>query len=352
MEQFLALIIVPVYNTEKYILECLSSISKQTYQKFICMIVDDGSTDRSAEYINNFLDKENNDKFIYLYKPNGGVSSARNFALDKVKELQLKPDYVFFIDSDDYVHQNFLLKFISEMSIKDYDYAVCGYTAFSINGLIATKPKNESKKIDLNLNQIVEHYFTVGEFANSDNCSTLALYNKAFKYDLVKDFRFDLNISSGEDMLFFANCAFKLKKGIILPENLYFYRLRKSSAMHNQSKQEEVLMSSVKAFKKSISINKDREFVNSIISRFYIILYDGFKKLIIAGSKDAYALYKDLIKLQSLYPNLIPNSHKKKIKRLSNGFTFSMTYLKIRNLFHKNKSLKKSSEGNYDNFFD
>lgn len=351
MASSLALIVVPVYNTEKYILECLTSIYRQSYQNFICLIIDDGSTDCSQQVINEFLNNVKDSRFVLFSKLNGGVSTARNFALDKAQELHIKPDYLFFIDSDDYIHQDYLLKFISEMSINDCDYAVCGYTEVTVKGIKANI-EGKTNKTPLNQNQLVEQYFSSGEFSKFDNYSSLALFNKAFKYDLVKDFRFNTSIIVGEDMLFFANCASKLQTGIILPDSLYYYRLRKSSAMHDQNKQVKVLKSSVQAFKEAIEINKEHDFVKAIIARFFIILYDGFKKLVSLRSQYSFSFYQELMELKNTYPDFVPVSHKKKISRLKKGYVLSVFYLKVRSLMHKNKSHKASSFDNIKNFFD
>ena len=98
-------IVVPVFNTEKYLKECLDSIKNQTYQNFVCVIVDDGSTDNSLQIAKKYenLDEGENKKFLIYSKSNGGVSSARNYALMAIRLLKHHPDFVCFIDSDDIV---------------------------------------------------------------------------------------------------------------------------------------------------------------------------------------------------------------------------------------------------------
>lgn len=91
--------IVPVYKVEEYIVKCLSSIQQQSLADFECLVVDDGSPDRSIEIAKKEFEKDS--RFIFLQKENGGLSEARNFGLQ-----QAKGEYVCFVDSDDYIHQD------------------------------------------------------------------------------------------------------------------------------------------------------------------------------------------------------------------------------------------------------
>lgn len=93
-------VIVPVYNTEKYLRKCLDSIINQTYQDFEVIIVNDGSTDSSQEIIDEYIEKYQT-KIKCLNKENGGLSSARNYGIESAKG-----DYIIFIDSDDYIKTN------------------------------------------------------------------------------------------------------------------------------------------------------------------------------------------------------------------------------------------------------
>lgn len=94
-------VIVPVYNTEKYIEKCLQSIINQTIQDFEIIVVDDGSTDNSANIIKEIIENNKNIQIKYYKKENGGLSDARNYG---VKFATGK--YISFIDSDDYIEKN------------------------------------------------------------------------------------------------------------------------------------------------------------------------------------------------------------------------------------------------------
>ena len=88
-------IIVPLYNTERYIFRCLESVRKQIYTNFECIIVNDGSTDCSKEVADQFVKSDK--RYILYNKENGGLSSARNFGIEKAGG-----EFISFLDSDDY----------------------------------------------------------------------------------------------------------------------------------------------------------------------------------------------------------------------------------------------------------
>lgn len=93
-------VIIPVYNTEKYIEKCLESLAKQTMQDFEVIIVNDGSTDNSKKVIKDYMKNSNLD-IRYLEKENGGLASARNYGVERALGK-----YISFLDSDDYLDKN------------------------------------------------------------------------------------------------------------------------------------------------------------------------------------------------------------------------------------------------------
>ena len=94
-------IIIPVYNVEKYLKRCIKSVLNQDYKNLEIYLVDDGSTDNSGNLCDYYAEIDNRIKVIH--KINGGLSSARNAALEKVSGK-----YLTFIDSDDYVAKNYI----------------------------------------------------------------------------------------------------------------------------------------------------------------------------------------------------------------------------------------------------
>ena len=113
-------IIVPVYNLEGYVTNCLNSLVNQTYRNLEILCIDDGSADKSADVIKAFAEKD--DRVIYLYKENGGVSSARNMGLD-----MFKGEYVMFVDGDDYLHPQAVDLFIKAKIKSNCDLVCSNY---------------------------------------------------------------------------------------------------------------------------------------------------------------------------------------------------------------------------------
>lgn len=94
-------IIVPIYNSEKYLEQCLNSVLRQTYTNYEVILIDDGSTDDSRRIYNRFIEFDN--RFVSYYQKNQGVSAARNHGLD-VAEGEI----IIFLDSDDVLFPTFL----------------------------------------------------------------------------------------------------------------------------------------------------------------------------------------------------------------------------------------------------
>ena len=113
-------VIVPVYNVEKYLSRCLTSLINQTLDDIEIILVNDGSTDRSEEIIKEY--KRANKNIIYVTKENGGLSSARNFGL-----VYATGEYVAFLDSDDYVDRNIYKRMYEKARENNSDYVECDF---------------------------------------------------------------------------------------------------------------------------------------------------------------------------------------------------------------------------------
>ncbi len=121
-------IIVPVYNVAPYLRECLDSVLAQTYPDWECLCVNDGSTDESGAILDEYAKKDA--RFRIFHKKNGGVSSARNLALDNVRG-----EWVLFVDSDDYLSHECLKHFYTKCEIERYTFVSCRVNTFQ-NGIL------------------------------------------------------------------------------------------------------------------------------------------------------------------------------------------------------------------------
>jgi len=213
-------IIIPVYNSAKYLEKCLESIEQQEYSNFECILVNDGSTDSSPKLCEKYslLDP----RFKIYHKKNGGVSSARNFGIDKAKG-----QYICFIDSDDWVEKDYLKRMIYE--IENYDIVICSileykndkiYKSFKLPNLLLDR-----KDLFNNFNIYRNSYLSHVIFHSPVN----KLYLKSIIDNNQNKIKFDESISNGEDYIFnltYFNACNNIK---LISNFLYNYRINEKS---------------------------------------------------------------------------------------------------------------------------
>ena len=119
MDNTLISIIIPVYNAQEYLDQCIRSVLQQDYRSFELILVDDGSTDRSAAIIDDWAGKD--DRIRTFHKENGGQSSARNLGLDRAEG-----DFISFIDADDYVTPDYL-SYLLSLFVPDCRMTACNH---------------------------------------------------------------------------------------------------------------------------------------------------------------------------------------------------------------------------------
>lgn len=217
-------IIIPVYNSEKYLRKCLDSIVTQTYTNFEAVLVDDGSTDNSGKICDEYAAKDK--RFRVFHKPNGGVSSARNLALEN-----MQGDWFTFVDSDDYLYENSLATYVSHVS-DDVDCVECSYRKVDIQdnditnrneGEISRKITFEEALMDL-FDSIVPNKY------NGYMCTRL------FRTSVMKEhnLRFHEDIYIKEDGLFIVEFLCSSKRDVyISSEIIYAYVQNDSSVMNS-----------------------------------------------------------------------------------------------------------------------
>ena len=200
---FLISVIVPIYRVEDYINHCLDSIINQTYPNLEIILVDDGSPDNCPAICDEYAKKDSRIKVIH--KKNGGLSDARNAGMDIATG-----DYIFFIDSDDWICCNDALQaFILKAKESDADIIV-GKVIHSNN-----------KNFHQNISSLKSYFETV---------SCLVAWNKLYKVGVVKNERFILG-RIAEDMPFVSKLLFS-KEVVFLDKETYVYFQREDSIAH------------------------------------------------------------------------------------------------------------------------
>ncbi len=211
-------VIVPVYNTEKYLEKCLTSLAVQTYKDFEVIIVNDGSTDNSDKIINKYMKKYPN--FKGYLKENGGLSDARNYGIKKAKGK-----FIALVDSDDYVSKYFLEKMSNKAINDNLDIVVCDTVNVYEDG------REEVIKSNL--------HFTSNNIKNyllSPSTGCIRLYKKEL---LLKE-GFKKGILY-EDLELTPSLVLKTKKIGFLEEGLYYYLQRSGSIMKQKKFNDKLL---------------------------------------------------------------------------------------------------------------
>lgn len=212
-------VIVPVYNVEKYIDKCISSIVKQTYENIEVILVDDGSTDSSGRLCDGWLEKDGRIKVFH--KVNGGLSDARNFGIDKAKG-----NYISFIDSDDYINQNLYEKLYNALIKKEADMAICNYDFVDEKGNILNENPNVLK------NETISQIECYQKLIIDYNFYYVTAVNKLYKKALFKDLRFPAG-KIHEDEFIIHHLIEKCRRVTIIEDVLYYYVQREDSIMNS-----------------------------------------------------------------------------------------------------------------------
>ena len=217
-------IIVPIYNSGRYLRQCLDSIINQSYKNFEVLLINDGSVDDSATISKEYVEKDS--RIRYFEKENGGVSSARNLGLKNVKG-----NYITFVDSDDWVDENYLELLYYNIKQKNADIAVASHKIYGEDGVFYLKPpfsKEEDEILDfekLTKNDFLEIYPKLIHLVQDFHCVGF----KLFKVDLVDNLFFDESLKYAEDMDFFYRLYLRMNSIVYMREYVYIYRKNDTS---------------------------------------------------------------------------------------------------------------------------
>ncbi len=213
-------VIIPVYNAEKYIKECLSSIIGQTYKNLEIICVDDGSTDHSLELLEFYKKK---DSRIKIYKQeNKGPAAARNFALEKAKG-----DYISFVDADDTLEYNaYEILIALSNSETDWDMIIfSGNVMGEQNDYISQKLTQRYKEY-----RDINHYKLIFQ----ENGAKPFLWLHFIKRELLEKptkLRFDESLNLGEDQIFQFGYVPRAKNVLVIEDKFYNYRITQNASL-------------------------------------------------------------------------------------------------------------------------
>lgn len=213
-------VIIPAYQVERYIENCIESIRKQSYSNLEIIIVNDGSTDKTGEILENY--KYIDERIKVITKRNGGLSDARNVALN-----QATGDYVTFVDGDDCIHYKMLEILLSEAIKYDADMTFCHFSMCDEAPIFFKLDKIETIEcVVMNSNQALKMYY------GNNNMNIVTACNKLFKMSLFEDVRFPKG-RIHEDVATIYKIIDKADKVLEIKNKLYFYIQRNNSIMNN-----------------------------------------------------------------------------------------------------------------------
>lgn len=289
-------VIVPVYNTEKYIEKCLNSLVNQTLEDIEIIVVNDGSTDNSENVIKKYTEKYENIK--YLKKQNGGLSSSRNYGLEYATGT-----YIGFVDSDDYVDTTMYEKLYEKAISTNSDIVECDFIWCY----------NDHKKLD-----------TSPDYTNKDAIfafGRVMVCNKIFKKQIIGQTKFPENLRY-EDIVFYYKIIPYINQISKVKEPMYYYIQRNESISNLQNEKTKdifKILENVTEFYKQNNIYDEYSYhLEYLYIRF--LLGSSFLRMVkIKDKKIKQDLLEQTINfLYDTYPNWKENHILNKYKTLKN----------------------------------
>ncbi len=243
-------IIIPVYQAEKYLEKCVNSVLSQTFTDFQLILVDDGSSDSSPEMCDRF--KADDSRVTVIHQKNSGVSSARNKALEQVNS-----EYVIFIDSDDWIDENWLER-INGLADEKADMIAFDYYEyhsedfrkryFDFSG--CTRFTKESGNYRSSVKFIQNSILCPEKARMYDSSYSMGVpWGKAYRTEIIRKNRllFDTDLVLNEDVIFNIEFMCRCRCIVYVPEAYYHYRIFNESSMRkNDADSERALKSRFK----------------------------------------------------------------------------------------------------------
>lgn len=317
-------IIIPIYNGEKFLKRCLESVVNQTYKNITIICVNDGSTDKT----NEILDEYANKNLIVINKPNGGVSSARNKALDYLKN-KIDDEYLAFIDCDDFIDKDYIEKLVDILEINDADISCCSFSLTKTNNVRQYKQIDNDRKMSC---------FDATKILLEDRTIQSHSPCKLYKGFLWNNIRFPLNIASMEDQATIFKVFALAKNGVYVSNySGYYYWQEGPSACRSEITNKKALDSLYGYLEPFIYGNfnfKNDEIVklknislNSFANVYLMMLPHLVKRTMSLEEKEKFHLIKTTIKTNRAIKKFVPKTKSEKLKKLA--YLYARPFYKI-----------------------
>lgn len=241
-------VIIPVYKVEEYLNRCVDSVINQTYKDFEIILVDDGSPDNCGKICDEYAARYS---FVtVIHKENGGLSDARNAGLDV-----MRGEYVAFVDSDDYIHPEYLNILITEAEKHNADISLIGFKR------VPDDIDSFEKIVDYETEVLNSHQAMCIFFLPKKKYQFVFSCAKIYKREVFLNLRFPLG-TIHEDLYTTWKCFLAAKTIVSSSPKLYYYRLRSDSIMNSLQKLESIKIH-IDAFKEMLEyfLNRDKDLV-------------------------------------------------------------------------------------------
>jgi glycosyltransferase involved in cell wall biosynthesis len=310
-------VIVPVYNVENFLDYCITSLTKQTYKNIEIILIDDGSKDKSGDICDEWYKKDSRIKVIH--QKNGGLSAARNKGLENSKG-----DYICFVDSDDFVKENFIEAFIISMEKTNADIAICDIASAKL-----AEPERPLDKV---------YQLTIKECKDwlknplsREYVLMVVAWNKMYKRQIFHDIRFDHG-KLHEDEFMVNKLLSVVKNAVFVPVDSYVYRNNEDSITGKSNENNVNHLHVIDAYTERIDMalesneEGDKEFAVITFKWALLKLARYYKH---GNDKMKYAAKQKYSKIFSEYSHLLSDKQKMKYKvfTVSPGM-FCKTFIK------------------------
>lgn len=232
MEKLIS-VIIPVYNVEKYLSDCLDSVLSSTYTNLEIILVNDGSIDSSGTICDAYATKDS--RIIVIHQDNQGLSSARNAGLNRATG-----EYIGFVDSDDKISKNMYEELYQAIEKEGADIAACEWTRKEEELF-----QFDDKEVFFRKNHIVTgmeqciRVVTTEPSTRSYTYTECTVWDKLYRRKKIKQL-FAVELVIAEDLLFNWNYVKGCSKMVIVPMNLYFWRINLESLTHNRNLENQI----------------------------------------------------------------------------------------------------------------
>ena len=258
-------VIIPIYNVEKYLSECLDSITNQTLKNIEIICVNDGSTDSSLNILNEYASKDTRIKIIN--QENKGAGAARNRGMSEATG-----EYIYFIDSDDFVSTNFLEKMLKKITKTHSDICICKNFNWDMNTSESKPLFNEVSSFKA-LEPLKNMFYkdkTFNKYNSSDNLFQLCNippFTKLYRHDFIKRNNIKFQEIKTCNDVFFNFCSLACADSIIIiNKKLVVHRFGHESLTKNRAKSIECILIAFSELERTL---KDKNIFDILRKTFY-----------------------------------------------------------------------------------